>query len=256
MIKVIFALALLSSTLFCASSAQQQQTFADEVEAAVEEFFSEALIYTETELESSYVIGEYDWILTDNDQGQYEVNVHTVSASEATNLGGALTDLIESLGEAIQDRADEIESELDGLTGAEEDVIEIQQENDATAANIRQFGSELQANASRISANLVQNYNGAAANYTSNVNHATDQLNNAINNIHNYNSPDQLREFMLQAIADIIGIREEIRQVGSEGTPINSTIVSNSIENVNSQNINEVAQIVAANSTNATNPQV
>ena len=256
MIKVIFALALLGSTLFCASSAQRPQTFFDEVEAAVEEFFSEAVIFTETELESSYIIGEYDWVLTDNSEGQVEVSVHTVPASDATNLEGALTDLIEKLGEAIQDRADEIETELEGLTGTEEDVNEVQQENDPTAANIRQFGSELQANASQISATLVQNYNRAAVNYTYNDNDVTNRLNSALNSIYKYKSGDPNLDVILKAITDTINIRDQIPQLGSEIGAINSAEDNKDTESVNSENISGVTETVAVSPASAANSAV
>ena len=227
MIKVIFALALLSSTLFCVSSAQRPQTFIDEVYAYGKEFDSEAFIYTETELESSFIFGEYDWALTENDRGEYEVNVHAVPASDATNLEGALTNYVEKFGKAMQDNADEVESEQASLFKAGNHA------NNLTAADIRQFGGALQANASQVSADLVHNYDRAAANYAHNVNHITDQLNSELNS-----SPDQARKVLVQTIVHAQNTSEVFSKFGSKIASVDSTVVNNGTESVNSQNIN------------------
>ena len=233
MIKIIFALALLSSTLFCASSAQRPQTFADEVEAAVEEFISEAVIFTKTDIESSYIIGEFDLVLTDNNHdGEDELSVHTVPASQATDLEGALTELLEKLGEAIQAKASEIESEVDGPTEGEESVTEVQQENKSTAADIRRFGYELQVYAGRMSVAVIQNYNRAAANYTNNVDHATDQLSKALNNIQKQGSKNS-REAVLKLIAAIICIGNQVSDLDSKTGLILSSEINNIIESAN-----------------------
>ena len=266
MIKIIFVLALLSSTLFCASSAQRPQTFADEVDAAFEEFFTEAVIFTETDLESSFIIGEYDWSLSENNEGETELSVHTVPASEATDLGGALTELIEKLGEAIQDSADEIETEIDQLNSAEEDIAETQQDNNVTAAEIRQFGSELQANASQISVAIVRNYNKAAiaavAHDKAYFNNLANQLNSALNTLE-VRSADN-HNAILNVLAGIQSIEDQILQQGSETatateTETNLVISSEAIDNIqslSSQNVTQIAEIVAANSTNTANPSV
>ena len=267
MIKIIFVLALLSSTLFCASSAQRPQTFADEVDAAFEEFLTEAVIFTETDLESSFILGEYNFVLSENNEGETEVSIHTVPASEATNLCGALTELIEKLGEAIQDSASEIETEIDQLNSAEEDTTETEtkteQDNNVTAAEIRQFGSELQANASQISAAVVQSYNRAAAAHdTVYFNNLANQLSNALNTLEVHSTDNH--DAVLKVLAGIQSIEDQILQQGPETatateTETNLVISSEAIDNiksVSSHNITEVAGIIAANSTNTTNPSV
>ena len=265
MIKIIFVLALLSSTLFCASSAQRPQTFADEVDAAFEEFFTEAVIFTETDLESSFILGEYNFVLLDNNEGETEVSIHTVSASEATNLCSALTELIEKLGEAIQDSASEIETEIDQLNSAEEDITETEteQDNNVTAAEIRQFGSELQANASQISTTIVQSYNRAAAAHdTVYFSNLANQLSNALNTLEVHSADNH--DAVLKVLANIQSIEDQILQQGPEtateaATETNLVISSEAIDNiksVSSQNITEIAGIIAANSTNTTNPSV
>jgi len=266
MIKIIFVLALLSSTLFCASYAQQtndlsdNNDFSDDIDSAVEEFLSEAIIFSETELESSFIIGEYEWTLFNNNEGEIELSVDSIAASIATDLEGALTDLLVSIGEAIENRADEIESELDGLIGAEEDVMEIQQENNATAANIRRFGNELQANASQLSATLVKNYNIAASDYSNNVDHVTDKLNQALNTLQNSESAETKREAVLGAIADIINAGNIASNQDSETAPITSEdleSINTEIESIlENQDANRNATVVVVNSTNLRGPSV
>ena len=253
MIKIIFALAFLSSTLLCVSSAQRPQTFDAEIDTAFEEFLSEAVIFTETELEFSVIIGEYDLVLLDDNEGQIEFSVHTVPAFDATNLEGALTVLLERLGAAIQDGVDEIERDLDRLIGAEEDVDEIKQEKNATAVNIRQFGSELQGNASRISAAIVQSYNRAAADSdTLYFKRIYDQFNDILNTTETPPSANN-RDARLKAIADIIRIGGQALQLGSETGPVVFSEVINNIGNVKSQN---TSKIIAVNSTITTNSSV
>ena len=232
MIKIIFALVLLSSTLFYASSAQRPQTFFPEVEAAFEEFLNEAVIFTETDLESSFIIGEYDFVLLDNNEGQIQVSIHTVPASEATNLGGALTDLIEKVGEAIQDSADEIETELDLLISAGKDINGVQQYNNVTAADIRQFGSELQTNVSQTSAAIVRDYNraaAAAAHGTAYFNNLANHLNNAVTTLE-ANSADN-HEAILKVLTDIQSIEDQILQQGSEVATETKHVMSSEIIN-------------------------
>ena len=244
MMKIIFALALLSSTLFCAS-AQRPQIYVHEVEAAFVEFYSEAVIFTETDIEASYIIGEYDWVVTHNKDGEVELSVHTVPASEATDLDGALTELFERLGEVLLAEADEIEIELDGLIGSEEDVDDIQK-TDATAANIRQFGSELQANASQFSAYIAQGYNDVATIYTGNVDNIDSIAISKIQKAGNNND----REATLKLITELESVRDQLNS--ETAAPATNATTSTTVVPA----IDETDSNTATPATDATNSAV
>ena len=225
------------------------------MDAAVEEFLSEAVIITDTELGSSYIIGEYDWVVVDN-EGEDDISIHIVPASNATNLESSLTELLERVGEIVQNRADELASEYDEIMQGEEDISGTQQDNNATAARIRRFGSELQANASKISAALVKSYDkSAAANDTHIYKRLTDRVNSALDNIQIPN-PAGARAGLQKFMEDIISIGNDVTQLESENGSDVPIEVKNDTENLDVKNTNGTGETTVTNSIDAANTSV
>ena len=177
MIKVASALALLSSTLLYASSAQVINDAVNDLNTDINAFIDKAVITNETADSISFTLGEYEWTLTENNEDTF--SVHHISSPIANKLQASLTDFLVEVGESIQDDANEIEITSEGLF--EGQLNETVRDNNGTANIVREFGHELQVNASKISVAWIENYNELAYNYTNNVDNVTDLLNEQLN---------------------------------------------------------------------------
>ena len=178
--KVVSTLALLSSTLFYASSAQATENVVNNLIAEVDDFINKTIITTEAADFISYTFGEYTWTLSENNEDHLVLSVNSTSSITAGDLQASLTDLLIDVGEFVQDYANDIENETVGLFEGE--LYDTIQDNNGTAYIMRQFGHELLVNASNTSTSLIKEYNQFARNYSLNVNNVTNEVNDLLNN--------------------------------------------------------------------------
>ena len=187
MIKKLPLLALLSSTLFYASSGYEVQKFVDEVSRASGIFTGKAINIVEDGQDLSVTIGEYEWMVTDDDNGELKFSVDRISANNE-ELISALDEFYTSFGESLQNNDDEIEDALEGALEAI-GVLQVFQIQQITLANmVRQTGIDFQTNSSTYSAEWLKEYMEADANLAKKTHYIDEFLNNELQDIHDFDS--------------------------------------------------------------------
>ena len=186
MIKKLPLLALFGSTLFCASSAYDIQSFVDQASRASGIFAGKAINTKEDGQDLYVAIGEYEWMVTDDDNGELKFSIDRISANNE-ELIAALDEFYTSYGESLQDNACEIEDALEGVLEAA-NPLEGFREPYSFANLVRQTGHDFRTNANTYSAQWLKNYMEAGkivANDTQTIN---EYLNNELQDIDDFDS--------------------------------------------------------------------
>jgi len=127
----------------------------------------------------SLVIGEYEWVLSENGEGEVGLNVNNVPGN-SNNVASTLAGLLATAGASAQDNSDVINNIV---SNEAESVGIVIQDNNVISEAAEQYGNQIQDNAESVSPALADVYNQVASQISTNQNGIKDQVNQQLNSV-------------------------------------------------------------------------